>query len=46
MSQFVCGYLKNILKKIIFFRRGIDVKKENFDNYDIGNIKDISNSFY
>lgn len=38
-------YQKYIKRKLYSLDEGLDVKNETFDNYDIGNIKDISNSF-
>lgn len=38
-------YQKYIKRKLYSLNEGLDIKKENYDNYDIGNIKDISNSF-
>lgn len=38
-------YQKYIKRKLYSLDEGLDVKKENYDNYDLGNIKDISNSF-
>lgn len=38
-------YQKYIKRKLYSLDEGLDVKKETFDNFDVGNIKDISNSF-
>ncbi len=40
-----CYYVKRIKRLLYGIDEGLDVKNENFDNYDFGNIKDVTASF-
>ena len=38
-------FQKNIKRKLYTINDGLDVKKDTFENYDIGNLKDVTPSF-
>lgn len=38
-------FQKNIKRKLYTINEGLDIKKDTFENYDIGNLKDVTPSF-
>lgn len=44
-AEIVTPYQKKIKRSLYAIDEGIDIKNETFENYDIGNLKDVTSSF-